>query len=158
MDYAESRTASLYGRETYYEARSQSPAPSQFGVMYPPPGYNSGRNTPQSPFRSMNEANQLLHQPTPSRPVTNYLDMPIPTVASHEGFDMGPMSGSIHGGGLPSDVEIERAVQNVLRTADLNTVTKREIRRQLEEVFGMDLTSRKTTINAAIDRILLSQA
>ncbi|KAJ3563253.1 hypothetical protein NP233_g9053 [Leucocoprinus birnbaumii] len=130
--------------------------------MYPPPGYNSGRNTPQSPFRTMSEAN-LLHQPTPSRPVTNYLDMPIPTTGSHEGFDMGPIgSGSMHGhgggGGMPSDVELERAVQNILRTADLNTVTKREIRRQLEDVFGMDLTSRKTTINAAIDRVLLSQA
>ncbi|KXN87631.1 Chitin synthase 8 [Leucoagaricus sp. SymC.cos] len=164
MDYAESRTASLYGRETYYEPRSQSPAPSQFGMMYPPPGYNSGRNTPQSPFRAMGEHN-MLHQPTPSRPVTNYLDMPIPTAGSHDGFEMAGLgsatSGHGHGGsggGLPSDAEIERAVQNVLRTADLNTVTKREIRRQLEEVFGMDLTSRKTTINAAIDRVLLSQA
>lgn len=151
MEYAESRTASLYGRETYYEPRAQSPAPSQF-AMYPPPGYNSGRNTPQSPFRPMSEAN-LLHQPVPSRPVTNYLDMPIPLTGSHEGFDVG--SGS---SGSPSDAEIERAVQDVLRIADLNTVTKREIRRQLEERFGMDLTSRKATINAAIDRILLSQA
>ncbi|KAF9442722.1 glycosyltransferase family 2 protein [Macrolepiota fuliginosa MF-IS2] len=149
MDYAESRTASLYGRETYYEPRTQSPAPSQFG-MYPPPGYNSGRNTPQSPFRTLNDAN-LLHQPVPSRPATNYLDMPIPVTGGHEGFDVG-------GGGSPPDAEIERAVQEVLRTADLNTVTKREIRRQLEEMFGMDLTSRKATINAVIDRILLSQA
>jgi chitin synthase len=106
----------------------------------------------------MNEANHLLHQPAPSRPVTNYLDMPIPTTASHDGFDMGGLTsgGSGHGhGGLPSAAEIENAVQNVLRTADLNTVTKREIRRQLEDEFGMDLSSRKTAINAAIDRILL---
>lgn len=168
MDYAESRTGSIYGRETYYEARTHSPAPSQIG-MYPPPGYNSGRNTPQSPFRALGEGN-FLHQPTPSRPVTNYLDMPIPTTAAHEGFDVGPMGmagGSAHGhsamshgggGGLPSDAEIELAAQNILRTADLNTVTKREIRRQLEDTFGVDLTSRKTMINAVIDKIILSQA
>lgn len=151
MDYSESHTASLYGRETYYEPRTQSPAPSQFG-MYPPPGYNSGRNTPQS-FRPVSEAN-LLHQPMPSRPVTNYLDMPIPATAN-EGFELGGGGGS---NGSPSDADLERGVQEVLRFADLNTVTKREIRRQLEEKFGMDLTSRKTTINAAIDKILLSQA
>jgi len=120
--YAESRTASLYGRETYYEPRSFSPAPSQRGA-YPPPGYQSGRNTPQSPLYPMAETTPL--QPSASRPV--------------------------------SDVDLERAVQDVLRSADLNSITKREIRRQLETYFGMDLTSRKAVINASIDRILLDQ-
>jgi chitin synthase len=139
--YAESRTASLYGRETYYEPqRSFSPAPSQPGV---PPGYFSGRNTPLSPFNPAHQESALL-QPTPSRPVTNYLDFPIPTSPSHEE----------HGSGL-SDAELGLAVQNLLRGADLNSVTKREVRRQLEEHFGMDLTARKATINTAIDRTLL---
>jgi len=120
--YAESRTASLYGRETYYEPRSFSPAPSQFGV-YPPPGYQSGRNTPQSPFYQMAETTPL--QQSASQPI--------------------------------SDLDLERTVQDVLRSADLNSITKREIRRQLESHFGMDLTSRKAVINAAIDRTLLDQ-
>lgn len=148
-DGYESHTASLYGRETFYDpqARSFSPAPSQLG-MYPPPGYQSGRNTPQSMFvRPMSEAGHL-HQPAPSRPVTNYLDFPTPG----ETFGL-----SSNTGDGPSDAEIERVVQDVLRLADLNTVTKRGIRKQLEDHFGMDLTSRKTTINAAIDRVLLSQ-
>ncbi|KAF8634990.1 hypothetical protein AX15_000605 [Amanita polypyramis BW_CC] len=144
--YAESHTASLYGRETYYEPRAHSPAPSQFGV-FAPPGYQSGRNTPQSHLRPLSEAN-LLYQPSPSRPVTNYLDIPIPTTQSPGEVDLSP--------GAPSDVELERAVQDVLRRADLNSVTKREVRRQLEEQFGIDLTSRKGTVNAAIDRVLLS--
>ncbi|KAI6130624.1 glycosyltransferase family 2 protein [Pisolithus croceorrhizus] len=143
--YAESRTASLYGHETFYEPRSQSPAPSQFGVL--PAGMQSGRNTPlsmaMSHMRPMSEVG-TLPQPTFSRPPTTYLDMPIPTM--HE-MDFGPV--------VPSDADLEHAVQNVLRTADLNTVTKREIRRQLEEQFGTDLTARKATINAAIDRTLL---
>ena len=54
-----------------------------------------------------------------------------------------------------SDLDLERAVQDVLRSADLNSVTKREIRRQLESHFGVDLTAHKAVINAAIDRILL---
>lgn len=76
--------------------------------------------------------------------------MAIPTTRSPEDFDLPS--------GAPSDADLDRAVQDVLRAADLNSVTKREIRRQLEEQFGMDLTSRKTTINAAIDRVLLSHA
>ncbi|KAK6995982.1 glycosyltransferase family 2 protein [Favolaschia claudopus] len=138
--YAESRTASLYGRETTYEPRSYSPAPSQAGgynpMQYPPPGYQSGRNTPQS-FRE-------------SRPMTNYLDVPIPTSGSPDDADL-PL-------GAPTEAELERAVHEVLHDADLNSITKREIRRRLEARFGMDLTSRKATINAVIDRILLSQA
>ncbi|KAI6019144.1 glycosyltransferase family 2 protein [Pisolithus marmoratus] len=98
IGFLESRTVSLYGQETFYEPRSQSPAPSQFGVL--PTGMQSGRNTPLS------------------------------MAMSH----MRPMS---EVGMLP---QLERAVQNILRTADLNTVTKREIRRQLEEQFGADLT------------------
>lgn len=90
-----------------------------------------------------------LYQPTPSRPTTNYLDMPIPTTSS-------PDYGSLSGG--PSDMDIERAVQDIIRVADLNSVTKRGIRRQLEEQYGIDLASRKATINAAIDKCLAEQA
>lgn len=92
----------------------------------------------------------LLQQPVPSRPVTNYLDIPIPRATQDDDLLGGSSSG-------PSDEEVDRAVHEVLRNADLNSVTKREIRRQLEEYFGMDLTSRKAVINASIDRALLSQ-
>lgn len=141
--YAESRTASLYGRETYYEPRGHSPSPSQTGMIHPPPGYASGRNTPlgASPLRPMSDAGMSYH-PAPSRPVTNYLDMAIPTSRSPED--------------VPTDSDLDRVVQDILRSADLNTVTKREIRRKLEDQFGMDLSSRKATINQSIDRILLS--
>jgi len=145
--YAESRTNSIYGRETYYEPRAQSPALSH--GMLPPPGYQSGRNTPQSNLRPMSDAN-LLYQPAPSRPVTNYLDVAIPQTRSPEDVDLAP--------GTPSDADLDRAVHKILRSADLNSVTKREIRRQLETLFGVELTSRKATINAAIDRGLLSRA
>lgn len=148
--YAESHTASLYGRETYYEpamSRAYSPSPSQANMMmYPPPGYQSGRNTPMSVggFGS-----GIVHQPMPSRPASNYLDVQIPSTRSPEEME--------YQGG-PSDAEIDRAVADILRDADLTTVTKREIRRKLEEQFGMDLTPRKRVINDAIDRVLLSHA
>ena len=94
-------------------------------------------------------AETALLQPSVSRPVTSYLDTPIPGMRSPE--DMDALGGS------PSDLELEHAVQEVLRSADLNSITKREIRRQLESHFGIDLTSRKAVINASIDRVLLDQ-
>ncbi len=145
--YAESQTASVYGRETFYEpamSRAYSPSPSQM-QMYPPPGYHSGRNTPLSQVMMPG----VLHQPTPSRPATGYLDVQIPATRSPEDQDFL---------GGPSDAEIESAVEEHLRTADLTTITKREIRRRLEEQFGQDLSSRKRVINDAIDRVLLARA
>jgi chitin synthase len=104
-------------------------------------GYNSGRNTPL-------ETGSFLHQPAASRPVTNYLDMPIPSNRSLDGMGVSD--------GQPTNAEIDRAIADILRDADLNSVTKREIRRKLEDIFGVNLTDRKSAINATIDRILLS--
>lgn len=95
---------------------------------------------------SFGEMHSYQPSPPPSRPVTNYLDVNIPTSGSPE-----PLTG-------PSDAVLDQAVQNLLRNADLNTVTKRGVRKNLEEHFGMDLSARKATINALIDRVLLSRA
>jgi chitin synthase len=80
----------------------------------------------------------------------NYLDINVPTTHSPEGIGPAP--------GAPTDIDLDLGVQEIMRTVDLNSVTKREIRRRLEDQFGMDLTSRKATINAAIDRVLLGHA
>ena len=90
-----------------------------------------------------------MYQPF-SRPPTNYLDVAIPATRSDAAGEFGAPG--------PSDAEIDRAVQALLRDADLNSITKREIRRKLEEQFGVGLGSRKASINAAIDRGLLSHA
>ena len=87
-------------------------------------------------------------QPTPSRPATNYLgDVHISVMGSPDGM---------HGG--PSDMDMEQGVMTILAEADLNTITKREIRRRLEERFGTNLDGRKAVISAAIDRGLLQHA
>lgn len=120
--------------------------------MLPPVGYQSGRGTPMSQLRPLSDAGMLYASQSMgpgSRPPTNYFDMP-PVHGSTQLVD--------YGSGAPSDADLERSVEEILRAADLNTVTKREIRRVLEERFGMDLTPRKATINTAIDRVLLSHS
>jgi chitin synthase len=91
-------------------------------------------------------------QGSASRPASGYLDMPMPQTSSPLGgfedhrFNEGP-----------TDRDLEIAIRELLRGADLNTVTKRAVRQKLEERFGLDLASRKATINSTIDRVLLSQ-
>ncbi|KZV99016.1 glycosyltransferase family 2 protein [Exidia glandulosa HHB12029] len=135
-DEYDARTVSNYGRETYYDApvsRGYSPAPSQTNRLYP--GYQSlsHGNTPPSQ--------------SPSRPVTSYLDVNLPQTSS-------PFEEL---GGGPSDQELENAVQAIVRVADLNTVTKREIRQRLEDQYAADFSSRKAAINAMIERALFAR-
>jgi len=146
----DSKAGSVYGRETYYEApasrsRSYSPLPA-------PPGYQSGRNSPAfSQSRPGSFANMnMMMQAQGSRPATNYLDMPIGNSASPflEGGN----------GASPTNAELEQAVHNLVRGADLSTLTKRGLRNQVGEMFRCDLSSRKADLNAMIDRALLANS
>ncbi|KAG8798072.1 hypothetical protein FRC16_008063 [Serendipita sp. 398] len=158
--YAESRGQSLYGGTQYDppKSRSYSPAPSMgFNTAYAPLGNpvpHSGAGSPRDGFGSRPASRNMLHG-SASRPATTYLDMPVPRDSSPmmSGFDYDQAAG----GQGPNDHEIEMAIRNILRNADLNSVTKRAVRQKLEEHFGVDLGARKATINSTIDRVLLEQ-
>ncbi|KAI9489097.1 chitin synthase-domain-containing protein [Zychaea mexicana] len=55
---------------------------------------------------------------------------------------------------LPEDDEIERELRRILAGANLMTLTKKQVRNQLSQRFGVDLTIKKGFINSAIERIL----
>ena len=76
-----------------------------------------------------------------------YLDIPIPLTQ-----EMDLTSGT------PSETDLEHTSQDILWTADFNTVMECEIRRQLKEHFGMNLTAHKATIYTAINCTLLGQS
>jgi chitin synthase len=50
--------------------------------------------------------------------------------------------------GLPSDDALLAEIREILRTADLMTVTKKGIKQELERRFGMPLDARKAYINS----------
>ncbi|KAI9096605.1 chitin synthase-domain-containing protein [Phlyctochytrium arcticum] len=56
--------------------------------------------------------------------------------------------------GSPSDEDLLRETRRVLATANLMTVTKKQVRDELSAVFNVDLTSRKQVINGFIEDIL----
>ncbi|KAL0083036.1 chitin synthase [Phycomyces blakesleeanus] len=55
---------------------------------------------------------------------------------------------------LPEDEDMEREIHRILATANLMTLTKKQVRDQLSSLFGVDLTIKKGFINATIERIL----
>ncbi|KAL1916705.1 uncharacterized protein VTP21DRAFT_5409 [Calcarisporiella thermophila] len=60
--------------------------------------------------------------------------------------------------GMPTDEEIVAEVQSILSTADLMSITKKQVREQLSARFGTDLTARKEFINKCIEQVLRGQS
>lgn len=153
--HPESRGQSLYGGTQYELPHSRSFSPAPYAPLANPIS-GSGRNTPAAEMYGSRPASRNMLQ-NPTRSSSNYLDMAVPRASSPmmAGFDyeQAAAAGSPMG---PSDYELESAVRELLRGADLNTVTKRAVRQKLEDKFGMDLAARKATINATIDKVLLS--
>jgi chitin synthase len=117
------------------------------------PVAGSGRNTPAEMFGSRPASRNMLHGASGSRPATAYLDMGARNSSPIFDYEMAAASPTAG----PSDHDLEIAVRDLLRDADLNTVTKRAIREKLQTRFGVDLGPRKATINSIVDKVLLSQ-
>ncbi|KAI1314517.1 hypothetical protein EDD11_002033 [Mortierella claussenii] len=58
------------------------------------------------------------------------------------------------GSDQPTDEQLVNEIQNVLATADLMSITKKQVRERLMAFFGVDLTLRKEYINDMIERVL----
>ncbi|KAI9262697.1 chitin synthase [Sporodiniella umbellata] len=56
--------------------------------------------------------------------------------------------------GFPTDDEILSEIKNVLQTANLMSITKKQVREQLTTFFGFDMTPKKEFINTSIEYIL----
>ncbi|KAI9167232.1 Chitin synthase 8 [Paramyrothecium foliicola] len=59
--------------------------------------------------------------------------------------------------GLPSDDALLAEIRDILRTADLMTVTKKSIKQELERRFGVPLDAKRAYINSATEALLTGQ-
>ncbi|KAL2159425.1 hypothetical protein VTH06DRAFT_2430 [Thermothelomyces fergusii] len=59
--------------------------------------------------------------------------------------------------GMPSDDALLAEIREILRTADLMTVTKKGVKQELERRFGVPLDSKRAYINSATEAILSGQ-
>lgn len=58
---------------------------------------------------------------------------------------------------IPSDEQLTEEIREILRTADLMTVTKKSIRLQLENKFGVKLSAKREYINHVTESILTGE-
>lgn len=77
-----------------------------------------------------------------SRPMSNFL----PEVSAAPALNLG--------GSEITDSQLERSIRSICASADLDTLTKKGVRKQLEAEYGVSLASRKDTINSIIERVL----
>ncbi|KAI8976912.1 chitin synthase [Pilobolus umbonatus] len=56
--------------------------------------------------------------------------------------------------GFPSDNEILNEIRSILATANLMSITKKQVREQLSDTFGVDMIVKKEFINTSIEYIL----
>lgn len=61
---------------------------------------------------------------------------------------------SVQGRHMPSDDELLREIRHILSTSDLMTITKKKVRQQLSDFYGVNLSSKKQYIHSTIDSIL----
>ncbi|KAH8889758.1 glycosyltransferase family 2 protein [Thozetella sp. PMI_491] len=59
--------------------------------------------------------------------------------------------------GLPSDDALLAEIRDILRTADLMTITKKTIKQELERRFNVNLDPRRAYINSATEALLAGQ-
>lgn len=53
-----------------------------------------------------------------------------------------------------TDAQLERSIRRICQGADLDTLTKKSVRKTLEQEYGVDLTPRKDSINRIIEQVL----
>ncbi|RIB29616.1 glycosyltransferase family 2 protein [Gigaspora rosea] len=69
-------------------------------------------------------------------------------------IEAGYYGSSIIDSGFPSDEEILQEIRNILSAANLMTITKKQVRDDLSQFFGVDMSSKKEYINNCIELIL----
>ncbi|PVU92261.1 hypothetical protein BB560_006072 [Smittium megazygosporum] len=90
---------------------------------------------------------------------TNMMDVPTDPSTLHQTFSpvphpMSPTFSQAPGPQYPTEDQVYAAVQQIISTTDLNSISKKSIRDQLSVMFSVDMTPYKQLVNSIIDQIL----
>lgn len=128
-------------------------------TMQPAPPSVSTFNIQQQPSHgSMNSFSRIQdhlwqQQQQQQRPQFMHMHSSA-TVIPGAGIDdssLGDMQGGTEG---PTNEEVLSQVKRILATSDLTRVTKKQVREELQQVFGVSMASRKDYINDCIEGVL----
>lgn len=145
-------TGSMYDNRSLYQA---APGPgSGYNSFYGTPNQEPALGQRQSSYSLNNQQQQASsrpgsqfispqNNPVGSRPITQIL----PDIQNDwQPLDMGES-------GI-SDSKLESSIRKICAEADLDNLTKKGVRKQLEQEFGVGLDQRKETINRIIEKVL----
>ncbi|GAN00666.1 chitin synthase [Mucor ambiguus] len=113
--------------------------PSAMGGA-PSPAFNS-RSRNNSTFEPSTGGSQLFGQS----------EMDLPAMGNVSQMSVLP---PMIPAGFPSDEEILNEIRAILATANLMSITKKQVREQLSDIFGFDMNFKKDFINSSIENIL----
>ncbi|KAJ3264305.1 hypothetical protein HDU77_008867 [Chytriomyces hyalinus] len=114
----------------YAAVNPQMSAAVSFAAQPMPPGYFPG-------YTESAAGSQRMQSPVPGVVMAN-----------------GGAAAAGPAGSEPTDEQLLNEIRRILATADLMTVTKKQVRDELTSLFRMDMTPRKTVINQFIEEIL----
>lgn len=131
---------------TYSLGTPQQPGYERRGSSYNLDGGNrvSSYNYPAVPPQT--QMSQYIQPQAQSRPPSSFLpevDASVPIALGEAGV---------------TDMQLESSIRRICSTADLDNLTKKGVRKQLEGEYGADLTARKDTINRIIERVLAGES
>ncbi|KAI9807642.1 MAG: hypothetical protein M1825_005583 [Sarcosagium campestre] len=124
-----------------YGTKSYLPAPAQSELGYPPSRPMSQLDMPRF------GGSRLSLAPSPSLDALGGMGQR----GGGQEVEMANLAG------LPSDDAILAEIREILKTADLMSVTKKSIKAELEQRFEMDLSPRRQYINSATEALLSGQ-
>ncbi|QSS66113.1 chitin synthase [Histoplasma capsulatum] len=79
------------------------------------------------------------------------------SLSPSEMLGTGPDMEMVDLAGLPSDDSLLAEIRDILRTADLMTVTKKSVKLELEQRFNINLDAKRQYINSATEAVLSGQ-
>ncbi|POV99023.1 hypothetical protein PSTT_14057 [Puccinia striiformis] len=122
--------------------RGMNDSPSRHASFIPP---NQNMNSVMMPNMGMGMGGGSMYGPVPG-----FMNAQNVESLSRRGSGAGfPVPNNRTG--LPSDEQIIADIQAVLARADLNTITKKGVRQELESMYGTELGDKKSFVNQAIE-------
>ncbi|KAL9094215.1 MAG: hypothetical protein Q9165_003355 [Trypethelium subeluteriae] len=151
-----------YGTRSYYPTVAGAAGSEYGGGDHLQPGYAS-RPMSQLGIPRYASGNQSRMSLSPSEPLLGGGVGQQYAGSRHVSAAYGP-AGEMEmsdlagvGGALPSDDAILAEIRDILRTADLMSVTKKSIKAELERRFGMNMDPKRAYIGSATEAVLSGQ-
>lgn len=155
MAYASSRAGSLHhGHMGSYDSAAYAGGAGPAGYAYPSGHAEGYEMQGQNPFQPPMPMQMQMQMPVGAMPMGGGMSHSHTQSRQSFGSLSAFMAARSPPGTMPSDEQLEMDIRNILARADLQTLTKKGVREELEKLYGVELTSKKAFINGQIEQAL----